>query len=197
MAAKLSDSTHWVIKTPADLATINPNVDGGPAIAVDTTSGITYLWDGISGLWQIKLGTAPTGSVAITGEAGAVVTATTGPAAVVATAGTAFLTGSTQAKVHATAGDVTLQATGNVNMTWGPANELSMNGASFLGSFTVGALPVGATLAFAFATNVRNLDGGGIFPALQLAATPGIGGLVHRGTNGAWYLMGTNIFATA
>lgn len=129
-----------------------------------------------------------------------------GAAIVAAAATTAALSGGTGVTVSATTGDVALStasgfitaaASKDVTITVGAGNKIALNGAAFLGSFSVATLPAAPSLAFAFATDVRNLDSGAAYPAVQGSATAGVGGLVHRGANGTWYLMGTNIVAVA
>lgn len=73
-------------------------------------------------------------------------------------------------------------------------DHIGLNGALFLGSFSVATLPSSATQAFAFATDVRNLDSGAAYPAIEAVGT---GGLVIRGADGVWRLSGTNIIAQA
>ncbi len=77
---------------------------------------------------------------------------------------------------------------------------ISLNGANFLGSTTVGGLSagifVGLTPAFAYVTDLRVLATGSAYPTIQ-GAGAGTGGLAVRNTTGTWKLVSTDITAQA
>jgi len=254
MASSVSDMTRWKITAIADLVGLKPQVGGGPAVALDTVTGISYVWDPIASLWQIHLGCQATGSVAIAAGAtsgnatlsasanGSValnntiasigvgtgfgfknidITTGTGDLSISANAGNiqalaggtalytsigqaelqssggaAIVEGATSTTIRSLASDININSFKTVTVTIGAGEKIALNGAAFLGSFTVATLPAGVTAAIAFATNVRNLDSAAAYPAVQ-GAGAGTGGLVIRDTGGVWRLSGTNIVAVA
>jgi hypothetical protein len=123
-----------------------------------------------------------------------IVTATAGNVVISAPAANAVSIQKPTANVTVGSGgtdNVGITATGDLIVA---VANISLNGALFLGAFSVAGLPPGLTQAFAFATNLRNLDSAAAYPAIQAPAA-GTGGLVVRFTDGIWRLAGTNIVA--
>ncbi len=169
--------------------------------------------------------TSSTSSVTMQAATSLTLTAVAGTASLISTgvggvsigatdlAGVITIIATSGVTVQSSASAVTIQSAGvagvgnvvitsyfsDVQIASAATGSILLNGVGFLGSTTVAGLTAapfaGAGLAFAYVTNLRNIDfaaslGGG------LTYTAAQGGLVQRLVAGGWFLPGTNVAAS-